>query len=216
MNSDSRDPNVEAFDHVGARETAAPPAAGVLKVQVVRFGPPADARHAEIYAPGSVKAAGPIPVTRAFDARDVIGTAAIDEKGAAVIAFAPGIQAGIIRNVGLGFRVIDSTLDDAGVRTITKLDPICLGVEFAPPLPVVGGVGEQWSEYLTACEITAAPPVQLEELKRAFYAGAQGMYFAVLGAAEGEDEAASDARLEALARELGDYLRLFKSREGIE
>jgi hypothetical protein len=186
-----------------------------VKAQAVRIGPPADARHGEIFAPGSIKPTTGIPVTRAFDSRDVIGTAALDADGAAFVELAPGVaDVGKIRHVGLGFRIIRHRMD-GDVRVIEELEPLTLGVEFATELPVVGGVGEQWAEYLVACELTAAPPAQLEELKRAFYAGAQGMYFAVLGAAEGDDEAASDAKLEGLARELGDYLRLFKKREGI-
>jgi len=185
-----------------------------MKTQVVRIGPPADERHREIYAPGSIKPAT-IPVTRAFDANDMIGGAEIFADGSARLALAGRVDGAKIRHVGLGFKIIRSHEED-GVRVIDELDPICLGVEFAPTFPVVGGVGEQWAEYLIACELTAAPPTQLEELKRAFYAGAQGMYFAVLGAADEQTEDAADARLEALARELGDYLRLFKSREGIE
>ncbi len=103
-----------------------------MKAQVVRLGPPADARHAEIYAPGSIKPAT-VPVTRAFDSSDVIGAAEISADGSAritLIAGAPGVDVREIRHTGLGFRVIRQH-DEAGVRVIDELDPICLGVEFA-------------------------------------------------------------------------------------
>lgn len=211
----SRDLNVDTFDHVGERPHDPPaPTPGTIKAQVVRIGPPADARHAEIFAAGSIKSAT-VPVTRAFDSSDVIGAAEIREDGSAKIALAPGVDVGKIRHTGLGFRVIRSSVDGAGVRTIEELEPLCLGVEFAPALPVVGGMGEQWAEYLTAVELTTAPPAQLEELKRAYYAGAQGMYFAIMNATDAGDDGAVEDRLAALAREMADYLRMFKSREGL-
>jgi len=187
-----------------------------MKAQVVRLGPPADTRHGEIFAPGSIPAAATVPITRAFDASDLIGAAELRPDGSAKLAITPGVDVGKIRHVGLGFRVIRSSVDGAGVRTIEELEPICLGVEFAPALPVVGGIGEQWAEYLVACELTAAPPAQLEELKRAFYAGAQGMYFAIMNATDAGDDGAVEGRLAALAREMADYLRMFTAREGLK
>lgn len=187
-----------------------------IPVRVVRIGPPADDRHREIFAPGSITAAR-IPVTRAFDASTLIGLADLHSDGSAVLRFSDGrVEPGKIRHVGLGFRIIRSSEDGAGVRTIEELEPICLGVEFAPVLPVVGGIGEQWAEYLVACELTNAPPLQLEEVKRAFYAGAQGMYFAIMNATDAGDEETIEARLAALAREMADYLRLFTAKEGIK
>jgi hypothetical protein len=76
-------------------------------------------------------------------------------------------------------------------------------------------IGEQWASYQTEIVPADAPKVQREECKRAFYAGAQAMFQAVMKAAEPEDEGACDARLEALEREMQDFLRLFKKREGI-
>lgn len=185
-----------------------------LPVRVVRIGPPADERHGEIYAPDSITPAR-VPLTRAFDATAVIGIADVHSDGSAVLRFADGVDVGKIRHVGLGFRVLEQLIDGAGIRTITKLDPLCLGVEFAPTLPVVGGIGEQWASYLAACELTEAPPLQLEELKRAFYGGAQAMYFAVMNATEAGTDDQIEQGLTAIAREMADYLRLFSKREGL-
>ncbi len=76
-------------------------------------------------------------------------------------------------------------------------------------------IGEAWANYLAnVLEPAGAGDVQREECKRAFYAGAAAMFGAMLAAAELEEDPAA-ARLEALDRELEDYLRLFKSREGV-
>jgi hypothetical protein len=76
-------------------------------------------------------------------------------------------------------------------------------------------IGELWASYQAEVVPAAAPAVQREECKRAFYAGAQGMFSVVLEATVAEDEDVCEARLEALVREMQDFLRLFKSREGI-
>jgi hypothetical protein len=184
-----------------------------MKAQVVRIGPPADSRHAEIFAPGSI-APSTVPVTRAFDSSEVIGSAEIRADGSAEITLAPGVDVGTIRHTGLGFLVLRSSIDGAGVRMIEELEPICLCVEFAIELPVVGGIGEAWASYLENIVPATAGDVQREEMKRAFYAGAAAGYEATLNAADLEEGAAA-ARLEAIDRELLDYIRLFKSREGI-
>ena len=77
------------------------------------------------------------------------------------------------------------------------------------------GIGEAWASYLANVVAPAgAGDVQIEECKRAFYAGGAAMFSAVLESAELEEDGAQ-AALEALDRELSDYLRLFKSREGV-
>lgn len=76
-------------------------------------------------------------------------------------------------------------------------------------------IGEAWASYVAEVVPAAASEVQREECKRAFYAGAQGMYTAIMEAVEGEDEATNEARLVSLRREMLDWLRLFKRREGI-
>lgn len=76
-------------------------------------------------------------------------------------------------------------------------------------------IGEQWASYVSKVIPADAPPVQVEECKRAFYAGAQGMFQAVMAATEPEDEDASEDRLASLEFEMQDFLRLFKKREGI-
>ena len=78
------------------------------------------------------------------------------------------------------------------------------------------GIGEAWASYVAALlDPAGAGEVQREETKRAFYAGAAAMFSAMLNAAELEEDPAA-ARVEALDRELVDYLRLFKTREGIK
>jgi hypothetical protein len=76
-------------------------------------------------------------------------------------------------------------------------------------------IGEAWASYQGEVVPRDAPAVQRDECKRAFYAGAHAMYFAVLEAAAAAEEAVGESRLEALARELEDFLRLFKKREGV-
>jgi hypothetical protein len=79
----------------------------------------------------------------------------------------------------------------------------------------VGTIGEAWASYAGAIlDPIAAGDTQREETKRAFYAGAAAMFGAMLNAAELEDDPAA-ARVEALDRELVDYLRLFKARHGV-
>jgi hypothetical protein len=76
-------------------------------------------------------------------------------------------------------------------------------------------IGESWASYQAEVVPADAPAVQREECKRAFYAGAQAMFTAVLAATEPDDEDVCEARLAALEREMQDFLRLFKQREGI-
>lgn len=79
------------------------------------------------------------------------------------------------------------------------------------PVPI----GEAWASYSAALlDPIGAGDAQREETKRAFYAGAAAMFSAVLEGADLEEDAAA-GRLESLDRELADYMRLFKSREGI-
>jgi hypothetical protein len=75
-------------------------------------------------------------------------------------------------------------------------------------------IGEAWASYVANVLPADAGEVQVEETKRAFYSGATSMYSAMLEAST-LDEAAAEARLQALDREIGDYIRLFKLREGI-
>jgi hypothetical protein len=76
-------------------------------------------------------------------------------------------------------------------------------------------IGEAWASYQAQVVPADAPPVQREECKRAFYAGAQAMYQAVMRAVEPADEDACEARLAAIGQEMQDFLRLFKKREGL-
>lgn len=76
-------------------------------------------------------------------------------------------------------------------------------------------IGEVWASYVADVLPAMASDVQREETKRAFYAGATAMFAAVLAASEPDDEAEAEARMDALDRELGDYLRLFTARHGL-
>ena len=76
-------------------------------------------------------------------------------------------------------------------------------------------IGEGWASYQAEVVPSNAPAVQREEYKRAFYAGAQAMFTAVMEATEPDDEDVCDARLAAIVQEMQDFLRLFKKREGI-
>lgn len=90
-----------------------------------------------------------------------------------------------------------------------------IGDRLVAPIEAKGSVGEAWASYLAAVVPPGAGATQREESKRAFYAGAAAMFGDMLDAAELEEDAAA-ARLETLDRELADYLRLFKAREGIK
>ena len=76
-------------------------------------------------------------------------------------------------------------------------------------------IGEAWASYSAEVVPAGAPKVQREECKRAFYAGAQAMFQVVMETAELDSDDASEARLAAIEREMQDWLRLFKKREGI-
>jgi hypothetical protein len=75
-------------------------------------------------------------------------------------------------------------------------------------------IGESWADYLAKVVPADASAVQREECKRAFYAGAAAMFGAMLEAAELDEDPAA-ASVEALDRELSDFLRLFKKRERV-
>lgn len=75
-------------------------------------------------------------------------------------------------------------------------------------------IGEQWASYQAEVVPTVASDVQREECKRAFYAGANAMFSAVMAAMAYDDTAAA-ARLQALDREMRDFIRLFAKRENV-
>lgn len=77
-------------------------------------------------------------------------------------------------------------------------------------------IGESWATYQRDVVPAAASQVQVDECKQAFYAGAAGCFTAVMQTVIGvEDDDASGQRLEALDRELEDFLVIFKKRHGI-
>lgn len=69
----------------------------------------------------------------------------------------------------------------------------------------------EWKSYDRAVVPAAAPPVQREECRRAFYAGAVAMHKLVFAAIECDDEAENERQLAALdvqVREILTDLRL--------
>ena len=88
---ETKDPNVDTFDHVGEREHEAPPAIEPITASALRIGPPASARG-EIFAAGCIKPTSGIPVTRMFDSGDVIGIADVAADGTVTIRLAPGVE----------------------------------------------------------------------------------------------------------------------------
>jgi len=141
---DSRDPNADTFDHVGEREHEAPPAIEPITARALRIGPPASDRG-EIFAAGCIKPTRGIPVTRLFDAGDVIGTADVAADGTVTIRLAPGVAvpAGAHVETGLGFRVIRDRWDGDD-RIVDELEAITVGIEFKPaaPQPAAAGIHE--------------------------------------------------------------------------
>ena len=125
---DTRNPNADTFDHVGARahETTTPP----FEVQFVeRIGEPAD-QHGDVYAPGSIKATGNVPVLLAFNFDQQIGVADVRENGTGRIKLYPqaGIDPAMIEHVGISFRPIRSHWDGDVIRILDEIEVVCLGV----------------------------------------------------------------------------------------
>lgn len=125
-------PYGDELDPVHERPDDDGQAALPIKAQAIRLGPPADSRGT-IVAPGSIKPAKGLPVTRMFDASDVIGTADLEADGSGTIRLAPGVHvgAGRVVDTGLGFRVIRSHEED-GATVFDEIEPITVGVSFAP------------------------------------------------------------------------------------
>lgn len=74
-------------------------------------------------------------------------------------------------------------------------------------------VGEQWADYLRGVMPRGAPDVQIEECRRAFYAGALSMFHIVSAiSASAVDDNTGAARLDTAYREVTDYFRNFQKR----
>lgn len=67
---------------------------------------------------------------------------------------------------------------------------------------------DAWKSYAAAVIPSGADVIQIEETRRAFYAGMSTMFGLVLAV---DDE----ADMEALSNELGDYLTTFKRDHGL-
>lgn len=65
---------------------------------------------------------------------------------------------------------------------------------------------EEWQSFERAVVPVAAPPVQREEMRRAFYAGASVMLTLVLAAVAPENEDDCEANLQALEDEVNSIL----------
>jgi len=68
-------------------------------------------------------------------------------------------------------------------------------------------MAEQWDQFARAVIPAGAPPVQRQEMRRAFYAGAQAILFRVIAAFAPEEEPTpEDLQIMAdLERELSDF-----------
>lgn len=84
---------------------------------------------------------------------------------------------------------------------------IPLRIEVGPPAG--GEIAKGWSSYLVTVMSPQAPPIQVRETKRAFYAGAQHFLMSVMRIMDPEAEptAADLARLEAMDQELQAFAR---------
>ncbi len=74
-------------------------------------------------------------------------------------------------------------------------------------------MAEQWDQFARAVLPPNAPAVQRQEMRRAFYAGAQGILFKVIQSFAPESEP-TDADLQVmtdLERELSDFAELVKA-----
>ena len=69
--------------------------------------------------------------------------------------------------------------------------------ERIPPHPLL----DEWRLYCAAIVPNNAPDVQVEECRRAFYAGAVAMFDQVMAATEPESEDVCEERLDALMKE---------------
>jgi len=71
-------------------------------------------------------------------------------------------------------------------------------------------MAEQWDQFARAVLPTNCAPVQRQEMRRAFYAGAQGILFRVIASFAPESEpTASDMQvMEDLNQELQDFAKL--------
>lgn len=65
-------------------------------------------------------------------------------------------------------------------------------------------VDEQWQDFLEVVIPNDAPPIQRQEMKRAFYAGATAMLDLVCVVSEDEEEIAHQ-KMSGLAAELGEF-----------
>jgi len=62
-----------------------------------------------------------------------------------------------------------------------------------------------------------APPVQLDDMRNAFYAGAQHLFGSIMGVlSEDEEPSAADLRrMEMITNELNEFIRDYKLRHGM-
>lgn len=129
----------------------------------------------------------------------------------------PRATSKLVAEVRLALSAIANERTDAGRMFLRMAAEKCVDeLEERLHAPIAAGtIGESWASYVAdVLNPAGAGEVQREETKRAFYAGAAAMFGAMLAAAELEEDPAA-ARVEALDRELADYIRMFKVREGL-
>jgi len=73
-------------------------------------------------------------------------------------------------------------------------------------------MAEQWDTFARAVLPKDCPPIQRQEMRRAFYAGAQGILYGVIAAFAPESEPTAEdlALMDNLERELSDFAELVK------
>jgi hypothetical protein len=77
-------------------------------------------------------------------------------------------------------------------------------------------VGEEWADYLKGIVPSGASAVQVEECKRAFYAGAYVMFGLVTAdSLTSLDDDGAERRLQAIEKECVDYFKNFGRRHGV-
>jgi hypothetical protein len=74
-------------------------------------------------------------------------------------------------------------------------------------------MAEQWDQFARAVLPPGTPPIQRQEMRRAFYAGAQGILFGVIAAFAPESDPTPEdlAVMSDLQRELSDFADMVKA-----
>jgi biotin synthase-like enzyme len=74
-------------------------------------------------------------------------------------------------------------------------------------------MAEQWDSFARAVLSPGTPPIQRQEMRKAFYAGAQGIMFGVIGCLSGDRESTEEdvQVIRDLQQELADFSELVRT-----